>query len=68
MGKGTNLHKIAQNQKWKCPVCGEHLFNGEEIQTHHITRVKDGGDDNIDNLIHQHKSCHINTHSGKQRA
>lgn len=57
--KGTNLHKIAQNQKWKCPVCGEHLFNGEEIQTHHITRVKDGGNDNIDNLIHQHKSCHI---------
>jgi RNA-directed DNA polymerase len=66
--KGTNLHKIAQRQKWKCPVCGEHLFNGEELQTHHIIKVKDGGSDSINNLIHQHQSCHIHTHSGKQRA
>ena len=66
--KGTNLHKIANRQKWRCPVCGEHLFNGEELQTHHIIRVKDGGSDNVDNLVHQHKHCHIHIHSGKQRA
>ena len=66
--KGTNHHKIAERQKWKCPICSEHLFTGEEIQTHHIIKVKDGGSDSIDNLIHLHQSCHIHTHSGKQRA
>lgn len=64
--KGSKYFKVAHNQNWKCPVCGEHLFNEEELHTHHKTRVKDGGTDKIDNLIHLHKACHKHAHSGKQ--
>lgn len=57
------LRKVAERQKWFCPVCGEHIFNGEELHTHHIVRVKDGGTDEIENLIHLHKPCHQHLHS-----
>ena len=57
----TNI--IAVNQEWKCPVCGENLFNGEQIETHHIVPVKDGGEDSTDNLVHLHKACHKQVHS-----
>jgi RNA-directed DNA polymerase len=63
--KGSKLYKVAEKQNWNCPICGEHLFNGEEIETHHITSVKDGGLDIIDNLIHLHKTCHHALHSKK---
>ena len=59
--------KVAEEQGWKCPVCGEHLFNGEELETHHIVKVKDGGIDDKDNLVHLHKTCHRHVHSGKQK-
>jgi len=63
--KGSKLYKVAENQQWHCPVCGEHLLNGEEWHTHHKVSVKDGGTDEIDNLIHLHKACHRHLHSGK---
>ncbi|MFB2981336.1 group II intron reverse transcriptase/maturase [Microseira sp. BLCC-F43] len=66
-GKNSKNYQIAVRQKWHCPVCGEHLFNGEELETHHKTTVKDGGDDGIDNLIHLHKSCHKDVHGKKTR-
>ncbi|HEY9633906.1 MAG TPA: group II intron reverse transcriptase/maturase [Coleofasciculaceae cyanobacterium] len=64
--KGSKLYKVAENQKWHCPVCGEHLLNGEEWHTHHKISVKDGGTDEIDNLIHLHKACHRHLHSGQR--
>jgi len=64
--KGSKYYKLAQNQDWKCPICGEHLFNGEELHTHHKIRVKEGGMDSIDNLIHLHKTCHKHIHTGKR--
>lgn len=60
--KGSKLYKVAENQKWKCPVCKEHLLNGELWDTHHIITVKDGGRNDENNLIHLHKSCHKNLH------
>ncbi|MEH2303856.1 MAG: group II intron maturase-specific domain-containing protein [Nostoc sp.] len=60
--KGSKLYLIAEQQNWLCPICNEHLFNGEEIDTHHILSVKDGGTDNINNLVHLHKVCHQATH------
>ena len=67
--EGSKLRKIAHRQKWKCPVCGEQLFNGEELHTHHIVWVKDGGTDETENLIHLHKSCHQHLHSkGKTKS
>ena len=64
--KGSKLYKVAQRQNWKCPICGEHLFNGEELHTHHIVRVKDGGTNQAENLEHLHKSCHRHKHTGKR--
>jgi RNA-directed DNA polymerase len=61
--RNSRNYKIAQNQKWKCPICGEPLFNGEEIETHHIVPVVEGGLDDQENLRHLHKTCHKLVHS-----
>jgi RNA-directed DNA polymerase len=61
--KDSKNYLIAQNQKWKCPICGQPLFNGEEIETHHIVPVANGGLDDISNLQHLHTPCHKQVHS-----
>ena len=61
--KNSRNYKIAQNQNWNCPICGERLFNGEEIETHHISPVVQGGLDDLENLQHLHKACHKQEHS-----
>ena len=60
--KGSKLYKIAEAQKWKCPLCGEPLFNGEELDIHHIVPVAEGGTDDMENLKHLHSSCHKQVH------
>ncbi|MEG4076198.1 group II intron reverse transcriptase/maturase [Microcoleus sp. Pol14C2] len=60
--KGTKLYTIAENQGWKCPKCGEALFNREEIETHHIVPVTEGGTDDTENLQHLHSPCHKQVH------
>ncbi len=65
---GSKLYRVAQNQGWCCPICGEHLFNGEELHTHHVIRVADGGTDREENLIHLHKICHQHSHMSKYSA
>jgi RNA-directed DNA polymerase len=59
-------YEVAQNQHWICPVCGEPLFNEEEIETHHIIPVAKGGLDSIENLQHLHSACHKQEHSKTQ--
>ncbi|MGI0483681.1 group II intron reverse transcriptase/maturase, partial [Geminocystis sp. CENA526] len=61
--RNSKYFSIANQQDWKCPVCGDALFNGEEIETHHIVPVREGGEDSIDNLVHLHKACHKQVHS-----
>ena len=62
--KGSKYYQVAKLQNWKCPICGEPLFNGEEIETHHIVPVANkGGLDDLDNLQHLHKACHKQVHS-----
>jgi RNA-directed DNA polymerase len=61
--RNSRNYKIAQNQNWKCPICGESLFNGEELDTHHIVPVAQGGDNSVKNLQHLHRACHIQEHS-----
>lgn len=61
-GKGSKMRFVAENQNWRCPVCDEHLFNGEELQTHHKIPIKDGGSDRVENLIHIHQVCHQQLH------
>lgn len=61
--RNSRNYKIAQNQNWKCPICGEPLFNGEELDTHHIVPVAQGGDNSVENLQHLHRACHIQEHT-----
>ena len=61
--RNSRNYKIAENQKWKCPICGQPLFNGEEIDTHHIVPVAQGGDNSVENLQHLHRACHKQEHS-----
>ncbi len=61
--KGSKYERVAINQNWKCQICGNALLNGEEIETHHIVPVKEGGSDDTGNLIHLHSACHKQVHS-----
>ena len=61
--KGSKNYQVAKNQNYKCPICGQFLTNGEDIETHHIVPVKNGGSDDAENLIHLHSACHKQEHS-----
>ena len=65
--KGSKDEQVAKMQEHKCPVCGDNLYNEEEIETHHIIPVKEGGSDDPENLIHLHKACHKQVHSSKTK-
>lgn len=45
-----SFQKIANKQKGICPVCGQSLFNDEEIHVHHIIPKKKGGKNKYSNL------------------
>jgi RNA-directed DNA polymerase len=59
---GSKLTQVAKTQQWSCPVCGDHLFNGEELQMHHKHPVSQGGTDGITNLQLLHQACHKQVH------
>lgn len=63
MELGPSNQKIAKRQEYTCPVCGQTLFNEEELHRHHIKPRKKGGKDNIANLQLVHLYCHQNIHS-----
>lgn len=63
--RGSKLYALATKQQWKCPLCGEHLLNGEEFHIHHKVKVKDGGSNAEDNLELLHASCHRDLHAGE---
>jgi RNA-directed DNA polymerase len=60
--KGSRRYQIANTQKWTCPMCSEHLFNGEELQTHHRTPLEKGGTNEMRNLVLLHRLCHQQLH------
>jgi RNA-directed DNA polymerase len=41
-----------------CPACGESLFNGENVELHHLQPVKKGGEYKLDNIQPLHQICH----------
>jgi RNA-directed DNA polymerase len=55
-------HKIAQRQNGCCPVCGQSLFNGEQLQLHHRQPKSQGGKDTVENLQWLHLFCHQQVH------
>jgi len=59
--------RIAKNQNYVCEICGESLFNEEELHTHHVIPKKDGGKDTYRNLKLVHLYCHQQIHSHENR-
>ena len=59
-----SIQKIAEKQGHVCPVCGQSLYNGEEIHKHHKSPKKKGGLDTYSNLELVHLYCHQQIHSG----
>lgn len=72
--QGSKLYRVAEGQQWKCPICRQHLFNGEDsnIHIHHVKEVAKGGCNEEENLQLVHASCHQQIHGRrakeKQRA
>jgi RNA-directed DNA polymerase len=63
----SKSEKIAKRQGNKCPVCGEHIHNGEPLHLHHIIHVNKGGTDKVENLVWMHEACHKITHTKGSR-
>jgi RNA-directed DNA polymerase len=53
-----SYQKIAQNQEHICPICGEPLYNGEELQKDHIQPRYKGGPESYGNYQLLHTDCH----------
>lgn len=58
-----SYQKVAIRQKCICPVCGESIFNEEELHLHHTKPRKEGGKSNYSNLQLLHLYCHQQIHS-----
>jgi len=50
--------RIARDQDHVCPVCGETLFNDEELQKDHVRPRHKGGKDSYGNYQLLHVDCH----------
>ena len=65
----TNLYglqaTLAKRQKGFCPVCGESLYNDEELHVHHKIPRSEGGDNKRGNLVLVHLYCHHQIHGKK---
>ena len=59
---------VAGKQDFKCPVCGQTLFNNEPLHLHHIVPRSKGGKDTVNNLVWLHLYCHHKTHFKKRTA
>ena len=58
--------KMARAQQWKCPVCGGHLLNGEDLQDHHMILNRENEDrEDLKNRRLVHYLCHRQIHGGK---
>ncbi len=68
-GKMTDLTKslqrLACNQGYTCEVCGETLFNGEELERHHVIPHQFGGTESYANLRLRHLYCHDQIHANR---
>ncbi len=59
----SSYQKVAKKQNGICPVCGQSLFNDEEIHMHHIKPQNRGGDNKYANLQLVHLYCHQQIHA-----
>ncbi|MDJ0714775.1 MAG: group II intron reverse transcriptase/maturase [Prochloraceae cyanobacterium] len=63
---GSIRERVARKQNYKCPVCGESIFNDEPLHLHHIKPKCEGGKDEVNNLTWLHQYCHHKTHYQKK--
>ena len=59
--------KVAKNQDYKCPICGEDLFNGEKLEKNHVIPKSEGGTDSYANLQWVHYLCHKQVHKDRKQ-
>jgi RNA-directed DNA polymerase len=59
--------RMFRKQAGICPVCGESLLNGEELEVHHKIPISEGGTDSYSNLQLLHLYCHQQIHSRRKR-
>ena len=57
--------KIAKRQNYVCQICGDSLFNGENIHKHHMIPKANGGKDTYSNYQFVHLMCHQQIHHEK---
>lgn len=60
--KNKSRQKLAKIQNNVCSVCGESLYNREELHTHHKIPRSQGGKDTSRNLELIHLYCHQKIH------
>jgi RNA-directed DNA polymerase len=65
-GLTPSKRHIAARQQHVCPACGQSLFNGEELQTHHLVPRAQGGTDAYTNLALVHYFCHQHLHASAE--
>ena len=56
--KDSKYQKIFSIQEGICPICGLPIEEEESWNLHHIVPKKDGGSDEISNLVFLHEECH----------
>jgi len=59
--------KIAKQQGYVCPVCKDHLANGEDIHEHHLIPRSEGGGNDPGNLWLVHYYCHRAEHARQRQ-
>lgn len=63
--KDSLRYALLERQAGLCPICEADLIGGdwdEPLHVHHLVHRKDGGTDNISNLMLLHEECHYNSH------
>jgi RNA-directed DNA polymerase len=51
-----------------CPGCGQSLFNGEQVDLHHVLPVAKGGKYSLTNIQPLHQICHQKVTYGVRKA
>jgi len=59
--------KVAKQQNYVCPVCKDHLVNGEDLHEHHLVQRCEGGGNQPSNYVLVHHYCHQAAHAEMRR-
>lgn len=57
---------VYKRYQYKCPLCGQSLFNGEQVDLHHIQPAALGGKYTLSNIQPLHQTCHQQVTYGRR--